>query len=1473
MPKINRFRIVNFRYDDDKKYIANEIFEFDGKNALLNLENGGGKSVILQLALQVVLPNTSMGSRNFSDYFKPGASPTHIMVEWKLDGIMGEYLLTGICVSKNADGLRFFTYTHKYTLPHDLDINGLEAINGEKQVIGFSEYQSYLKKLSSEMRLNINVYSRDRQREYRDKLYTFNLFKEEYEAIKVINQSEGGIDKFFENARKSRNVIEKLIIPNIPQQEGDVSGILAETFKKHLENLKNIPTYQHNIKMYEAFCEKASKLLSELYNYGVTVDEINSISRDILTLSNLITIASDRLYTESGNLKHNDNEFAARIEELSYKRESLDYKNVLIELESIGVKHEEVSKEIMSLEDKIKKCKEKINFMESAVIYEEVIKARNEILLYKAQLDTLSKKKNDIDREYQNYIYYAKVLLEEEIKKIEKNLDDLKNERDALSKEKVELEIKVKEKNIERDSVRDLISSIRTRLKDKKERLDQITSYFAKDLTLLAAPSEGLLNLTKDKDELINKIESLEKEIKEISNLMEDLSIKENRIKESTAALRQKKDNLDEKIGAFEKDYSKINKEISMYEISEDVYSKEAYEALNALKIKMDNSLSDVLGRYHELLKRKYLFDGSEYYIPDMELKKVCEYLKDQGIRCIPGSLWLRNQREDLREALLHQNPLLCHSIIIDKQELETRDGSLFDGMPELVESYPVTFIVDSEEGIMAPKDSPELSKGIDRLGSMEMYVVYSKNNALALDSELFKAYLKGMDQNISGLKAEYEGMKKDVEKITGLMERCREFVKSYPEGWLKETKSHSDAILENIKKNDDTLNDIKEKRELFDKKSRENRVVIEQTNELIKEKEKDIENLTLYMELKDEVAKLNKDLRAKEQMLTQIDDEIRIFKEKIDSILKNIENVKNSLNANSRLYEDKRRIYSEIAAKLSIQKPEMQITGTLEEILSTARGLEVKIADRDGEHIRKFIEKSRKTEENGLSKIRSKGFDESDFEGMTTFFTEEEIEEERKIHTSLKSEVNELEGIERKYFGNIEKLKGKEEIQRKEIQKKYNLQPFEFESIEGIDKISFNEQIDAYRKKKQKNAKKLEEVEIRRGKLVEYQERLEEYINYNNISIEASSRENMDSLVYKGESISLWDILKYPVEEISIIANEIKNYYREATNNLKTMQSDIRESYNELYGEATWTENMTIKLILDKIMKSDMYNYKYVKGLFEDILDSVENMKKAAEFQLNESLKDKEEIVERCYSKAEAIYEELKSVDTFSKIKINDTTKKTIVIEMPSLHPEEGKALMARYIEESISEIEKMKAEGKYDVARIDSEIAKIMSPVRLLDAVTSLNEYSIKVFKPESTVGASRYIPWEVVISWSGGEKLAGFFAMFISIISYLRYKKTGWQGSSKVIWIDNPFGQANASYLLSYIFELAKATNTQLICLTGHMQVDIYMQFDVVYSLLHRMLTGMNMSVIQSNLIKSNAGLESAAYKVKHEQMTLF
>lgn len=247
-----------------------------------------------------------------------------------------------------------------------MDIKGLEAINREKQVIGFSEYYNYLKRLANERRLNLNIYSRDRQREYRDKLYTFNLFREEFDAIKIINQTEGGIDKFFENARKSRNVIEKLIIPNIPQAEGETSGLLVQTLKKHLDNLKNIPVYQHKIKTYEAFCDRAEELLSKLNDYGTKVEEIDSVSRDILALSNIIGIAAERLEKEVESLKNNEQGYAARIEELLYKKDSLDYTKRVLEMENLEERHEQVKREIEKISDKIQELDREIRYKEAA---------------------------------------------------------------------------------------------------------------------------------------------------------------------------------------------------------------------------------------------------------------------------------------------------------------------------------------------------------------------------------------------------------------------------------------------------------------------------------------------------------------------------------------------------------------------------------------------------------------------------------------------------------------------------------------------------------------------------------------------------------------------------------------------------------------------------------------------------------------------------------------------------------------------------------------------------------------------------------------------------------------------------------------------------------------------------------------------------------------------------------------------------
>ena len=56
MPHINRVRVNNVRYNFGTQFYDDFIMRFDCKNVLYDLANGGGKSVLLLLLLQNLIP-------------------------------------------------------------------------------------------------------------------------------------------------------------------------------------------------------------------------------------------------------------------------------------------------------------------------------------------------------------------------------------------------------------------------------------------------------------------------------------------------------------------------------------------------------------------------------------------------------------------------------------------------------------------------------------------------------------------------------------------------------------------------------------------------------------------------------------------------------------------------------------------------------------------------------------------------------------------------------------------------------------------------------------------------------------------------------------------------------------------------------------------------------------------------------------------------------------------------------------------------------------------------------------------------------------------------------------------------------------------------------------------------------------------------------------------------------------------------
>lgn len=158
--------------------------------------------------------------------------------------------------------------------------------------------------------------------------------------------------------------------------------------------------------------------------------------------------------------------------------------------------------------------------------------------------------------------------------------------------------------------------------------------------------------------------------------------------------------------------------------------------------------------------------------------------------------------------------------------------------------------------------------------------------------------------------------------------------------------------------------------------------------------------------------------------------------------------------------------------------------------------------------------------------------------------------------------------------------------------------------------------------------------------------------------------------------------MMKMKAGEIAVLFKRHKDRYMEIENKVESSRIKVEKHFDRLYLNEEWKDNATVKGILSGIMKENLYNIQYMHELFGRLFESVRRMQEAEILQLEECKRNKTELVERCLQRAQAVYEELKLVDSFSKIKIGGQNLKVIKLDMPKLEEEQGRALMTVYLE-----------------------------------------------------------------------------------------------------------------------------------------------------------------------------------------------
>ena len=231
--------------------------------------------------------------------------------------------------------------------------------------------------------------------------------------------------------------------------------------------------------------------------------------------------------------------------------------------------------------------------------------------------------------------------------------------------------------------------------------------------------------------------------------------------------------------------------------------------------------------------------------------------------------------------------------------------------------------------------------------------------------------------------------------------------------------------------------------------------------------------------------------------------------------------------------------------------------------------------------------------------------------------------------------------------------------------------------------------------------------------------------------------------------------------------------------------------------------------------------------------LQSYENLMEKLEVDISLVEKEKNKIVEILGDYLKEVHQNLGKIDHNSTITIREKPVKMLRIGLPDW--EENENLYQIRLNDMIDEITLKGIEIFERNENAQEYFGTKITTKNLYDTVVGIGNVQIRLYKIEEHREYS--ITWAEVARNSGGEGFLSAFVILSSLLYYMRRDDTDLfadKNEGKVLLMDNPFAQTNASHLLKPLMDMAKKTNTQLICLTGLGGESIYNRFDNIYVL---------------------------------------
>jgi hypothetical protein len=1399
MPKLSKSRIINLNYNDGKRTIYNEIFDYgDGKDTLFSMENGIGKTVLIQFFMQPFIRNKrELAGRKFEDYFTSNA-PTYIMHEVLLDN--GEKLLVGMIIKKESseeekNKVRILAFLNKYSRPNDFDLINAPFVEG-KRILKFSEAEEKIKKYK---KLNFKFYNfndNSKKNEYFEDLKAFKLnYKEWEDIIRSINNDESGLSNLYDKHKTDEALIRNVIIPLIESKvNGEKNAIesIRNNLSKYIESYKQSKESFHEIDMLKTF-QGEMVPITELLKDGVLKEE----NREALykRLAGIALLCEEEFLKKSSEKRQLEDyieELNNELLKVHYEQYSLEFYNLQNQANKLTEEFNEVSSLHLEKASKFKELVKEKYIQECAEVYEEHLVTESELIEKRERIANFEREDSEIAQSIRNYKYTLKSIYEKELNELREkelaqsnNISEVKKKlEDNANKQKVnasELEENIRREEALKNKIGNFEKTeggFRKSYNDfTLQRNLFLNEYDSKEMEKFSLSIEGAINQnTALKEKLKNETLSL---VAEKENLKEKHKAADIELTQSRSELQAAKKDLQ----LFEKETAKILEILRIKDLplKPDTQKAKLKELLSSENIKLQDTLEKEKIRLRELEDTVHRYETGLIQLP----KEVLESFENKGISFQYALNWLQNYKgtKEEKENLIKSNPFFPYGILINAKDINLLKSESID----VYTSIPIPIINKSD---LNRKLNIDKSNDILTIENQEFLVAF---NYLLIDEEERIELIKDLNMKMQLLNTEINNIQNAIDRNKGyemvlssysyigdedttIKTAIGKLEKSI-EVLLAELKAYNAEMDKNDARSKEIISEIHRiEKELIN---------LDRKKERFKEFQREHEEFKKYNYEISDIRKSIKELKKNEIRLTETNQELQ-------GILRNLEIEVLKLEDIIRQTSNKLNLYSVYNSGVQLEEDKLKIEAKLQ-ACEKELGDNIKRDKEDEVKLSIALDKvknrlHRKAKEGDLSQeYKNVAFSEARYRELNNSISiiENDINKLKEKINKLDKDLSVIEEKKKRTLEDINKLGFEEPISKEQIKDS------NFRGREKKIKEDLKENADIIKEY-------IEDID----KLRLLKQKLEFYKSYSNAAVEVE-------FDFKNLSAAIKNI------------DDLVNSYGVIKKEIDSIESKITKDINSVY-EKYRDRNRFIKERLFSYLTKERKIQS--SSDIESLLEIVDRRVSTLELELSAIKSEEEVVINEILRYSDHVLQELKTIDKKSNIKHLGKTQKLLEISIPEEKEEES---LKEYIKAKVQYYSSLE-EDYSKLLENDIQSAELLSKL-----IGNINRIRVDIKKIEKT-GLVRK-SWKDALSQnSGGEKFVSMFILLSSLMSYMRRRETDidTKEEKKILIMDNPFAKTNAEHLLEPMFQIAEKYNIQLLCFSGIGGSAVYNRFDKIY-----------------------------------------